>query len=267
MKKEMINRKSQRSYNGIPLNEIDEHKLMKYISDEGNMTGVHGHIIKVKVIKTSGQQMEKISTYGVVKNAPSYLITVCKNNEEAMIDCGYVFEKLVLYLESIGVSTCWLGGTFKRQQLNVSIGEDEFIPIISPVGYGTTKKTFSDKTVRYLAKSDSRKSFDELFFYNNFNTSIKDETTRELLEYVRKAPSASNKQPWRIVIDEENRANLYLERTPNYGYGKLGYDIQMVDMGIALCHYELAKGSVKFVKNKGDIPMISEYTEYIMSMI
>ena len=63
------------------------------------------------------------------------------------------------------------------------------------------------------------------------------------LEMVRLAPSASNKQPWR-VIKHGDRWHFYLQRTPNYGRGSLVFnllrlaDLQRVDMGIALCHFE-----------------------------
>ena len=49
---------------------------------------------------------------------------------------------------------------------------------------------------------------------------------------VRLGPSASNKQPWRI-IKENNQLHLYCE-TRNYT------TMQKLDMGIAMCHLELA---------------------------
>lgn len=266
MKKAILSRTSQRSYNGEKLSQEDEKKLLHYLEDDENLTGLFGNKIKIHYVITIGQNMEKISTYGVVKKAPSYLVTVCKNDREGMIDCGYVFEKLVLYLESIGISTCWLGGTYKRSQLNVPVGEGEFIPIISPIGYAASKRTFSDKTVRRLAKSSSRLDFDQLFFDQNFKKSITDLGLKERLEYVRLAPSASNKQPWRIVVDKHDVAHLYLERTPNYGRGRLAYDIQMVDMGIAICHYEIAKDTIEYDKKQPELVMLSDSSDYIISM-
>ena len=64
---------------------------------------------------------------------------------------------------------------------------------------------------------------------------------------MRLAPSASNKQPWRIVRRRKGEAwELRLQRTPGYGKGSLTFrllrlaDLQRVDMGIAMCHFELA---------------------------
>ena len=65
-----------------------------------------------------------------------------------------------------------------------------------------------------------------------------------MLEVVRWAPSASNKQPWRVVRGRK-RWHFYLARTKGYGKGLLTSlvklaDLQRVDMGIAMCHFELA---------------------------
>ena len=61
----------------------------------------------------------------------------------------------------------------------------------------------------------------------------------QALESVRIGPSASNRQPWRI-IREGASCHFFLARTP--GYDKMTGEIRLqeVDMGIALCHFELA---------------------------
>ena len=58
------------------------------------------------------------------------------------------------------------------------------------------------------------------------------------------APSATNKQPWRIVRRGDDW-HFYLFRTKGYGKGSPWFrllriaDLQRVDMGIAMCHFEL----------------------------
>ena len=59
---------------------------------------------------------------------------------------------------------------------------------------------------------------------------------REALELVRPAPSAVNKQPWRIV-EQDGRFHFYLKRSlPAAEKG----DVQKLDIGIALAHFVLA---------------------------
>lgn len=262
----MLNRKSERTYNGIPLSEEHEKKLRAYLEDERNCIGINGNTVTIHYQKVVNQKSEKIGTYGVIKKAPAYLITVCKNNSEAMLDCGYVFEKLVLYLESIGIATCWLGGTFNRNKINRSeaLAPDEIIPIISPIGYSARKKSMMDHLFRKMAHSDSRKDFD-LLFYDQEKTVITEANLKKQLAYVRIAPSASNQQPWRVVIDSAKNAHFYIHRTPKYA-DQLGYDIQMVDIGIALCHYELATGNKSYYKKTASFSVLKEHWDYVISV-
>ena len=58
------------------------------------------------------------------------------------------------------------------------------------------------------------------------------------LEAVRLAPSAVNKQPWRAVVCGE-KVHFYEKRSRGY-VSDNGWDLQKIDMGIALCHFELA---------------------------
>jgi len=57
------------------------------------------------------------------------------------------------------------------------------------------------------------------------------------------APSATNKQPWRIVRIGRDW-NFHLQRTKGYGKGSPVFmvlriaDLQRVDLGIAMCHFE-----------------------------
>jgi hypothetical protein len=90
------------------------------------------------------------------------------------------------------------------------------------------------------------------------------------LEMTRMAPSASNKQPWRVV--KENDAwHFFLKRTPGYRTSLAANlltlsDLQRVDMGIAMCHFELAALEAGICGTwqirPADTPVPSELTEY-----
>jgi len=82
------------------------------------------------------------------------------------------------------------------------------------------------------------------------------------------APSASNNQPWRIVLDG-NCFQFYLFRKPGYQktFGRV--DIQMIDMGIAMAHLD------QVAREYGKVPewKMSEGTpafkgsEYVISVL
>lgn len=261
-------RKSVRNYTDKALSEEHEAKLLQFINDESKLIGPFGNSIRIVYKKLANQSnREKIGTYGFVKNAPAFLICICKNDEESLLDLGFVFENLILFLRTYGIGTCWLGGTFKRKKLELEhqFSDGEFIPIISPLGYGAEKLHLVEKLVRKGAKANTRLDFNHLFFNSDFNTSISDPLNRELLEYVRLAPSASNKQPWRIILGDNKTAHFFIERTPKYG-SSLSYDIQMVDIGIALSHFVAAYGKQEVFKENPNIKLPNEFCTYVLSI-
>ena len=94
--------------------------------------------------------------------------------------------------------------------------------------------------MRKAIHADERLPFEELFFDGDAATPLSQEKAGDLavpLEMVRLAPSAVNRQPWRVVV-KENAAHFYLKRAKGMGGGAL--DMQKIDMGIALCHFDLA---------------------------
>jgi hypothetical protein len=123
-----------------------------------------------------------------------------------------------------------------------------------------------------------RLPMDKLFFSETLNCSITPESAGAYLlplEMVRLAPSASNKQPWRIVRVGDIW-HFFLQRTKGYGKGTLVFnilrlaDLQRVDMGIAMCHFELAARELdlqgSWVIDEPQLAM-PEGTEYTVSWI
>ena len=155
---------------------------------------------------------------------------------------GYSFEMLVLYAQSLGIGTVWLGGTMNRSAFEAAmdLNADEMMPCASPLGYPAEKMSFKESVMRKAIKANERLAFEELFFYGTFDTPLIKEKAGGLahpLEMVRLAPSAVNRQPWRAVVCD-NAVHFYLKRSK--GFSGSGIDMQKIDMGIALCHFELA---------------------------
>lgn len=232
-------RKSVRNYEKRSLSEQQRSEIVTYMNQIENpfQVKVKFHFLETDLLEKG----QKLGTYGVIQGAKDYLGITVKNTDFAMEAVGYAFEMLVLYATSLGLGTCWMGGTFNRNQFKTAmeISENDVFPIISPIGTPLEKRSLTDTLVRKIAKSDQRKEWQELFFSASFENILSKEAASDYvtaLELVRIAPSASNKQPWRIVKDGELFHFFKVQ-----GYGDVfGYDIQSVDMGIAACHFELA---------------------------
>lgn len=247
-------------------------KIAKYIE---TLETPFGSRFTFKLIESSEPvNGAKLGTYGIIKGATDFIGVTVKKGESAELSVGYAFEQLILYMTSLGLGTCWMGGTFRRSEFAkaMEVKEDDLFPAISPFGYSAQKRSLSDSLVRYIAKGNQRKSWEELFFDGDFGKSLSrlDVGAYELpLEMVRLGPSASNKQPWRIVR-QGSSFHFYLAKTPGYG-GALGYDIQQVDMGIAACHFQLMAMEKdlpgKFEVQNPEIRDIPQNTRYVFSWI
>ncbi|MBM6619156.1 nitroreductase family protein [Bacillus suaedaesalsae] len=273
----MRKRKSIRTFEERALEHSDVSQIREYINNPQNLIGPfggNGKIEWIPVTKNVTDQGIKLGTYGFIKNPSSYLVGITQNNKYSLVEYAYIFHKLVLYVTGLDIGTCWMGGTFNRTSFEkeISLGIDEFIPCITPIGYPKEKGRMFDIALRYVVKADNKKPWEKLFYDGNFQIPLTKEKAGILetpIEMVRIGPSASNKQPWRLVLSEDRKqCHFYIEHTPNYS-SSLGYDMQLLDMGIAMCQFELAcqelniSGDWKIEEQTKPVP--NENVEYIVS--
>lgn len=268
----ILKRISTRTFQPQKLKEEDISFIKTTLSKYKNVNGPFGHSFEFTFHINDKTEEEgiKVGTYGLLKNVPAFFGGVCENNKESLIDFGYVFEFLIIEFTKHQLDTCWLGGTFKRSQFPQDVKEGEIIPAISPVGYRKDKRSIVDRMLRSAAQSNNRLPFDTLFVDTDLSPLDKNTLgdITDCLRMVQKGPSASNKQPWRMIIDHENKQyHMYIEHTKNYAR-VLNYKIQHLDIGIALAHFEM--GLIHFNKEYErviiDNPPVTTNWEYIITL-
>lgn len=241
---------SVRTFDNRNLKSEDFDKLNEFITECLIETKTP---IKFKILnsQTDENTNQKFGTYGFINGTNKFIVGIIDKDKTNPVEFGYNMEKVVLYATGLGFGTCWLGGTFNRSQFEsvLNLDENESIGVLIAIGYKKDRQSIMDKAVRYMAKSNSRKPWNELFFDKDITTPldrIQLGLYDKVLEMVRIAPSASNKQPWRI-IKEGNYYHFYLCRTP--GYGIMEFDLQMNDIGIAMSHFELSANELELNGN------------------
>lgn len=252
-------RHSVRNYEDKDLSKDIIDKVENYIS---NIDNPFGSKVRIKLIKKDESNKGiKLGTYGVIKGAKYYLAVACEKGDFDLEGLGYVFEKVVLYCTSLGLGTVWMAGTFSKSSFAkaMDLKENETIAIVSPLGYEGGKKSLIASMMGNNTKR--RKNYEEIFFNNDFNNPLSKEEAEnyaEVLEMVRIAPSAMNKQPWRI-LKRGNEINFYKDSSG---------DMHKIDLGIALCHFHLmAKEHGINGKFKIIDPKIDTKYEYVISWI
>lgn len=265
-------RYSVRTYEERPLSEEDKEKLLAYADALSNPFGIH---VSFRLLEKDGAlNAKKLGTYGVIKGTKIFIGATVPAGEFALEALGYDFQKLILYATYLGFGTCWLAGTFNRSGFAAAMGvkENELFPAVSAIGYPAAKKSLTESLFRKTLKSNQRKQWNTLFFKNDFITPLTETDAGAYalpLEMLRLAPSATNKQPWRVV--QSNQVyHFYEENAPGYS-DVAPVDIQRVDIGIGVCHFHLTalENSLtgKFEKLPNPDIAIPKNTRYIFSWV
>ncbi len=119
--------------------------------------------------------------------APYYLTFYSEKRDHAETNAGYLLEQISLFLLTLGVGSCFLGGTGITGAPKTRNGKTAVISMAfgKPLG----------RPIRNHTEA-KRLRMEELCVF-------KDRPTRwmtQVLEAARLAPSASNRQPWRFVV-------------------------------------------------------------------
>jgi nitroreductase len=276
---EIIRRRfSCRSYIRRPIEPGLRDQLSKLLSE--STIGPLGTRVRFELVSAEEQDfaaLKGLGTYGFIKGASGFIIGAAGPGKNNIEDYGYLMERAVLLATDIGLGTCWLGGTFNKSNFSrkISLNEAEIMPAVVAVGYVADKRRWLDSYIRRSAGSDSRLPWTSLFFDGAFLTALSVDTSSAFatpLEMVRLGPSASNKQPWRIIKDG-TRWHFHLQRTVGYAKRNTTFlklaDLQRVDMGIAMCHFELAVREMglsgEWTRFEQAFEKCNELTEYIVT--
>ena len=258
-------RYSCRTYLERPISDEDKERLNGFMASR--TTGPLGSQARFGLIAAAAddrQALRRLGTYGFIKGATGFVVGAVSRAPKDLEDYGYLLEEVVLYATAIGLGTCWLGGTFTRSTFVRRFGglrRGEAMPAVVSTGY-----IGDDGTERIREREEGSRRFPpaELFFEDEWGTPLASAGAGPhagpyavALEAVRMAPSATNKQPWRIVRTPRPSGrrssghggghdwHFHLVRTKGYGKGSAVFtvlriaDLQRVDMGIAMCHFEL----------------------------
>ena len=246
-------RKSVRTFDGRPLLEEDKKTLCDYIAGITNPYG-----IPVEFVLLDAEEHGLSSP--VIRGETLYLAGKVKRVPHCEEAVGFAFEKLVLYAWSLGIGTTWIGGTMDRAMFETAaqVQPGELMPIVTPLGYPAAERSEVDAKLRASVHGDERLPISELFFEKDFSTPMTEPDA--LLETVRWAPTAANRQPVRVVRDG-SAYHFYEKHTMP---GGTAWDVQKIDVGIAVCNFISAAGGRFSIADPGI--QTPEDTEYIATV-
>jgi nitroreductase len=233
-----------------PISDQDLRSLVNF--SQQVQVGPRGNPTRFRILPASPydhQDLPRLGTYGFIKDPAAFIVGSIFDQPGALEDFGFNMELLILKATELKIGSCWLGGTFTKSRFSslIDLQPGESIPAVTSLGYPSDHRAWVDRVARIYAGADRRLPWEELFFTNSWQDTLDSDQAgdfREPLQTVRLAPSASNKQPWRLLRDED-QWHFYLERTPNYPSRIFGpllkiADLQRIDIGIAMAHFALS---------------------------
>lgn len=274
-------RYSCRTYRADPLEE-NKRQLLSDAAGSAVM-GPLGTECRFKLVAASEgdpEALKSLGTYGFIKGATGYIVGAVNEGANNLEDFGYLLETIVLYATDLGLGTCWLGGTFTKSSFakKISARKNELVPGVISVGYIAKNPRRIESFLKGKKNTDRRLPWDELFYENRFHQPLSPENSdhyRSALKMVRLAPSASNRQPWRVVKGK-NSWHFFLRRTPGYRESPLVRwttvaDLQRIDMGIAMSHFELSAREIgldgRWRIDDPKLKLPDDHTEYTVSWV
>jgi len=223
---EAINvRKSRRKYEDRALSS-DQIQHFEQLMAEYNEIGG----FRVGLITDNKSAFANFSrSYGMLVGVNHYFVFIGDDADiYADEKIGYYGELLTLHATTLGLGTCWVGGTFNKSKIPFKLAKNERIACLITVGKVADAPNLREKLIHNLTHRKT-KTAAELFeskgevpdwFWQGINA-------------VMRAPSSMNSQP--IVFDYSDD----VVSAVNNGNFK---HMNSIDLGIAKLHFELAAG-------------------------
>jgi len=272
---------SCRTYSGEPIPEDARTELAEAAA--AMRTGPFGSRLRFMLVAATpedGAALKRLGTYGTIRGATGFILGAAEPGAESvgamyLEDFGHAMERLILHATALDLGTCWLGGFFTRGTFarRIEASRAERIPSVAAVGRIRDQHSAREGIMRRSVGGGRRKSWEVFFHDGGFGAALTAKAAGEYsipLEMARQAPSASNRQPVRIVRSGASW-HFYIRRSPGYlpkfAQSLTGIeDLQRVDCGISMCHFELSARELglpgRWVVSRPAIPVPDGLTEY-----
>lgn len=217
-------RHSVRAYTSQPLSGEAVRELREKIAElngEGRLN--------IQLILNEPKAFQGVlARYGKFRNVNNYIVMAGKRADDLDERVGYYGEQLVLFAQTLGLNTCWVGLSYSKVPGTYVLNGDEKIACYIAIGYGETQGvSHKIKTIGQVSNATDKTP---VWFEKGVKAALL-------------APTAVNQQKFSFeYLGEENNHHQVKARR---GFSVIGYT--QIDLGIAKCHFEIGAGKENFV--------------------
>ena len=211
----ILARHSVRQYSNRPLLPTQVEALNQQIAASNAAKGLHIQLVTNEPKAFSGL----FSKFLRFSGAMNYIAMVGRDLPHLHEHLGYEGEKLVLLAQTLGLNTCWVGGSFSKNR-NVKVEPHEMYVAVIAIGHGTNQ-----------GRQHKSKPIDTFADMNG-----KPDWFRQGVACAMLAPSAMNMQNFHFALLSDGSVKATTKPKPFSG----------IDLGIAKLHFELGAGKDNF---------------------
>jgi len=184
--------------------------------------------LNIQLVQNETRAFTGMLSYGQFSGVKNYLVMVGKKSKDLDERVGYYGEHLVLYAQTLGLNTCWVGLSYRKVPDAYNVGKEEKLVCMIAFGYGETQGVgHKIKTVEQVSNASD----------------ITPSWFKKGVEAALLAPTAVNQQKFSFeyVGMNNNRHQVKAKK----GISMIGYT--QIDLGIAKCHFEIGAGKENYI--------------------
>ena len=216
-------RHSVRAYKEQPLTDDVVKMLEEKIAELNNEGQLHMQLILNEPKAFQGT----MAKYGKFRGVNSYVVVAGQKADDLDERVGYYGEHLVLFVQTLGLNTCWVGLSYSKVPGTYVLDEGEKIACYIAIGYGETQGVgHKIKTVEQVSNASD----------------ITPSWFKKGVEAALLAPTAVNQQ--KFSFEYVGMSNNHHQVRAKKGFSMIGYT--QMDLGIAKYHFEIGAGKDKF---------------------
>ena len=165
--------------------------------------------------------------YGQFSGVRNYLVMAGPKGSAAEEKIGFYGEELVLLAQTLGLSTCWVGLSYKKIPGTYTLREGDIVHCTISLGYGLN-----------AGVQHPLRPIENYYEVDGEADGVLPAWFRAGMEAAILAPTAVNQQKFRFILHPGNR----VEAKPLFSL--MGYT--HIDLGIVKYHFEVAAGKENF---------------------
>ncbi|MBR4390129.1 MAG: nitroreductase [Prevotella sp.] len=159
--------------------------------------------------------------YGRFSGVRNYFVIAGKKSKKLEEKGGYYGERLVLETQMMGLNTCWVALTYRKNPEVYNLAEGEKVVCVIAFGYGKTQGV--SHKIKPRAEVMECDDMPPEWFTRGVDAALL-------------APTALNQQKFRFILCNGNKVRL----RKGFGFWT------KVDLGIVKYHFEVAAGKENF---------------------